>query len=138
MVNIKRTLGFTLLEVLITVAIVGILASIAYPAYTDFIVRSNRGEAQRELIRLANLQEQAFVDIRSYTADMTELGEAKDPFETDNGNYSIDATIANNGTSFTLTATAINQQKKMDKKCLTFTIDETGTKGATKSDCWEK
>ena len=138
MVNTKRTLGFTLLEVLITVAIVGILASIAYPAYTDFITRSNRGEAQRELVRFANLQEQAFVDSRSYSDDMTTLGANKDPFVTENGHYSIDAEINAAGNTFILSAKPVGQQKVDDKQCLTLTINEIGTKGATVDDCWEK
>ena len=61
MKKIVHNLGFTLIELLITVAIIGILAGVAYPSYTDFIVRSNRTEAQRELLHLANLQEQIFV-----------------------------------------------------------------------------
>lgn len=63
-VSRRKELGFTLMELLITVAIIGILASVAYPSYTDFVVRSNRSEAQRELMRFANLQEQVFVDRR--------------------------------------------------------------------------
>ncbi|TPH19232.1 type IV pilin protein [Litorilituus lipolyticus] len=138
MVRIQKTFGFTLLEVLITVALIGILVSIAYPSYTEFVVKSNRSEAQRELVRLANLQEQAFVDNRAYTEDMTQLGANADPFITDGGNYSIDANVGNNGTTFTLTATALLLQKKRDTKCAKFSVTETGEKDATNSDCWEK
>jgi len=125
--------GFTLIELLITVAIIGILAGIAYPSYTDFVKRSNRAEAQRELLRLANLQEQFFVDSRSYTADMTDLGMA-DPYITETGNYSIDAVVVN--ATFTLTATAKSSQLN-DTGCLTLTINELGQKNVD-SGCWEK
>ena len=60
----NNALGFTLIEVMITVAIIGILASVAYPSYVDFVTRSNRVEALQELTRFANLQEQYFIDHR--------------------------------------------------------------------------
>ncbi|RHW75554.1 type IV pilin protein [Colwellia sp. RSH04] len=135
MTNRKKSIGFTLIEMLIAVAIMGILASVAYPSYTEFITRSNRVEAQRELVRLANLQEQVFVDTRNYTEDMKALGMKADPHETEHGNYDIDATV--NGVTFVLTATAKDAQAK-DTECKTLTIDETGTKGGTSADCWEK
>ncbi len=133
----QKSYGFTLIELLITVAIIGILAGIAYPSYTDFVKRSNRAEAQRELLRCANLQEQLFVDSRSYTADMTDLG-LVDPYITETGNYSIDAVIGNNGTTFVLTAIAKSSQLN-DTDCLTLTINELGQKNLSEnSGCWEK
>jgi len=133
----NKSYGFTLIELLITVAIIGILAGIAYPSYVDFITRSDRAEAQRELMRLANLQEQVFVDSRSYTADMTDLGLA-DPYITETGNYSIDAAIDNNGTTFVLTATAKGNQLSNDTACTTLTINELGKKSGESTICWEK
>lgn len=134
----RNSRGFTLIELLITVAIIGILAAVAYPSYTDFITRSNRSEGLRELLRLANLQEQLFVDTRSYTADMTELGMAADPYITETKNYSIDAVIANGGTTFVLTATAKLTQATNDTACTTITINEIGKKDGESTICWEK
>lgn len=130
--------GFTLIELLITVAIIGILAGVAYPSYTDFVARSNRGEAQRELLRLANIEEQGFIDFRSYTNDMTDLGMSADPYVTESGNYSIDATLSNSGKSFVLTATAKGSQLTNDPDCTTLTINELGVKGGESTTCWEK
>ena len=62
--------GFTLVELMITVAIVGILATVVYPSYVSYVTKSNRTEAQRELMRLANLEEQYYVDHREYTENM--------------------------------------------------------------------
>lgn len=131
--------GFTLIELMIAVAVIGILASIAYPSYTEFIFRSNRTEAQTELMRLANLQEQRFVDWRAYTQDMTQLGGNGDPHITESGNYSVDAAISPNGDTFILTATAQGSQLR-DADCPTLTITETGLQGpaATAVTCWER
>jgi len=129
----NKNVGFTLIEVLLVVAIIGILSAVVYPSYVEFTQRSNRTEGQRELSRLANLQEQLFVDSRAYTADMTKLGMAADPYITESKTYSIDATLAGGG--FTLTATAKNSQLK-DTACLTMTITDTGQKTPA-TGCWE-
>lgn len=135
MPKMKMFNGFTLVELLITVAIVAILAAVAFPSYTDFVARSNRTEAQRELLRIANLQEQFFVDTRAYTSNMTKLGLGNDPFITENGYYSIDAALANGG--FVLTATALAPQSTNDSSCLTLSVNETGKK-LPASACWEQ
>jgi len=126
-------LGFTLIELMIAVAVVGILAAVAYPSYTNFVLSSNRSEGERELLRLANLQEETFIDRRTYTADMTALGMTADPHLTEFGNYSIDAIIANGGTTFILTATAQGAQVN-DAGCTVLTVNEAGQK--TPVACW--
>lgn len=133
----QKTKGFTLIELMIAVSIIGLLIGVAYPSYTDFVLRSNRTEAQRELLRLANLQEQLFVDRRRYSANMTDLGELVNPLITESGYYSIAATVANNSTTFIMTATAQGHQLK-DTSCLTLTINELGQQGATSTTCWER
>ena len=133
--TIRSIVGFTLIELMITVAIVGILAAVAYPSYTSFVLSSNRSEGQREILRLANLQEEVFIDRRSYTADMTDLGMAADPHITEFRNYSIDATIANGGTTFILTATAQGAQVN-DTGCTVLTVSEAGQK--LPPACWRQ
>lgn len=137
--SINKLMGFTLIEVMITVSIVGILAAVAYPSYTEYVWRSNRTEAQRELIRLANLQEQRFVDQRTYTASMSDLGVPVTsdgayliPRESANKLYSIKAT--ENGRTFILSADAQGIQEK-DTVCIHLTINESGLK--TPTGCWE-
>lgn len=133
----KSTIGFTLIEVMITVAIVGILAAIAYPSYTSYVAKSNRGEGQRELLRIANLQEQYYVDNRTYTSDLTKLGLDKSPFITEHGHYSIAATVPAGGATFTLTATAKGTQASADSACSPMKVTDTGEKTPDDS-CWEK
>ena len=132
--------GITLFELMIAIGIIGILFSVAYPSYVDFVLRSNRAEAQTELLRIANLQEQYYLDQRTYASDMTKLGLGADPFINLNtgGNYSFDATVPADGNSFVLTATAIGTQASKDVDCTTFTVTQTGEKSAESSDCWEK
>ncbi|BCV37466.1 MULTISPECIES: type IV pilin protein [Shewanella] len=130
----KRPAGFTLIEVMITVVIIGILASIAYPSYVQYIAKSTRSEAHAALMRLANLQEQYYLDNRTYATDMTKLGLNASPFITENGHYSI----ASTGTAdFTLTATAQGAQASRDSKCKTLTLTDAGIKSGASTECWK-
>jgi type IV pilus assembly protein PilE len=63
----KQT-GFTLIELMITVAVVAILASIALPSYRQYVVRANRSSVQQFMLDIANREEQYMLDARSYTA----------------------------------------------------------------------
>jgi type IV pilus assembly protein PilE len=125
--------GFTLIEVMITVAIVGIIAAIAYPSYTQYVGKSARSEGQAAVMKIANLQEQYYLDNRVYATDMTKLGLAANPFVTEHGHYSV----ASAGTSsFTITATAKGIQASRDSDCPTITMTDAGVKGP-KAECWK-
>lgn len=130
----KAYLGFTLIELMLVVSIIGIIAAVAYPSYQSFVLTGNRTEGQRELLRLANMQEQVYVDTKAYTTDMRQLGAPADPYITESGFYSIDATV--NGDTFVLTATAKNGQVK-DTGCTSLTINEAG-ETTPSSGCWDK
>ncbi|WP_181901694.1 type IV pilin protein [Thalassotalea euphylliae] len=129
-----KSSGFTLIELLIAVAIIGILAGVAYPSYQSYATKSKRTEGQRELLRIASLMEQYYLDNRIYTNDMTKLGQAKDPFETEGGYYKIDATVT--GDSFILTATAQGSLASADVKCKELKVTDAGKKTPS-SDCWD-
>lgn len=58
--------GFTLVELMVTVAIIGILAAIAYPSYQQHIRKSNRSAAQSEMLHIANMEQEYFLANRSY------------------------------------------------------------------------
>ena len=80
----KKQIGFTLIELMITVAIVGVLAAVAYPSYTTHITKSNRRAAQAQMLDIANRQQQFLLANRAY-ATTTELA---------NSGYSIPAEIS--------------------------------------------
>jgi len=70
----RRQRGFTLVELMVAVAIIGILAAIALPSYNQYVVRSNRAAAQSYLMELSQAQAQYMADSRSYAATPADLG----------------------------------------------------------------
>lgn len=63
----RRAGGFTLIELMIVVVIVGILAAVALPSYRDYVIKGNRAAAQQYMLTIANKEEQYLLDNRSYT-----------------------------------------------------------------------
>ena len=98
----KANAGFTLIELMITVAILGIIASIALPSYFQHVKRTARTEAITALLDAANKQEQFFVDNREYTTVLADLGVAS---KTENNFYTISVTVDNDAGTFEFTAT---------------------------------
>ncbi|MCH4293322.1 type IV pilin protein [Shewanella sp. 3B26] len=121
--------GFTLIEVMVVVVIVGIISAIAYPSYIDFLIKGGRSDAHTALMKVANLQEQYYLDHRTYTDDLADLGLST---TTENNQYDLETT---GGGSFTATATPKGSQATRDTECPTITISDSGVKGP-KKECW--
>lgn len=103
--------GFTLIELMISVAIVGILASIAFPSYTQYMIRANRAAAQSEMMAIANRQQQFLLTNRAYV-DKTTLEASGYTLPVDvSAKYSY-AIVLGGGTVpfFTLTFTPLGSQ----------------------------
>lgn len=127
--------GFTLLELMIAVAIIGILAAIAIPNYNQYIIRSNRAAAQSYMLSISNVQEQYLLDNRSYADpdpdnDITGVLGASMAAPTElSGKYTFSITNAS-PSSYQIVATAIGSQAGDGD----LTLDNTGAK--TPVDKW--
>ena len=136
----NQSRGFTLVEVMIVVAIIGILAAIAYPSYDEYVKRGHRTEGQALLSDAAARQERYFAQNNTYQNDITKLGirsSTPSGVTSETGKYTLDvATIPGDG-GYTLTAT----QQFNDAKCGNLTLNALGAKGRTGTDnsvtdCW--
>jgi type IV pilus assembly protein PilE len=136
-----RIAGFSLIEMLIVVVIVGIITSIAYPNYTRYITRSHRTDAESVLLQLAAQQEKYYLQNGTY-GTTAQIGITT----SEHGYYSV-AIVAGTGglaAAYTATATATSSQGN-DTQCTKFTITQSGAKGAvdsgstptdTTAQCW--
>lgn len=124
--------GFTLMELMITVVIVGILASIAYPAYQDYLYRTRRSDGQAALMNLSTYMEHYYTENNTYaSATLSALGLTN---TSQQGYYTVAITTATT-TTYTLTATPVAPQTG-DTTCPTLTLTNTNTKGPSLT-CWQ-
>ncbi|OHU86755.1 MULTISPECIES: type IV pilin protein [Pseudoalteromonas] len=133
----NRMDGFTLLEALIVLVILGIVLSIAYPSYQTHLMKAARAEAMVLLLDAANRQEQYFIDNRVYTSTLSDIGV---PEKTENGYYSLSVTV--NDDEFEVKAKPIAGPVKDDQQCTELTINELGQKlssgSGTNELCWNQ
>lgn len=129
--------GFTLIELMVAIAIVGILSAIAYPKYQQYVLRTHRAEASKLLLTAANIQERQLADYGSYTDNLELLGVAANG-STASGRYQLQVILADS-ISFELTASAQGAQSA-DKDCMVFTLDHTGQRNSnipSSLSCWD-
>jgi type IV pilus assembly protein PilE len=124
----KDAKGFTLIELMIVVAVVGILSMIALPQYTQYVIRGNRAAAEAFMMDVANRQKQYLLDARSYAPDLATLTMTAPTNVLNNYTVAVSAPVATLP-SFTITATPGAGSKQANDG--TLTLDDLGTKGPT-------
>lgn len=140
--QVCRQEGFTLIEVVIAVAIIGILAAIAYPSYQSYVLQSRRAEAMAGLLDLQQDLEKWRVSNPSYAGCSATSNPPCAAPPNDHYNFSISNQTA---TTYTITATPkAGSPQASDTKCYTLRIDQSGNKTSldrnnnVTTGCWKK
>lgn len=142
----RKEKGFTLIELMIVVAIIGILASIAYPSYQEYVRRGQRAEARAQLMEAAQFMERTFTVTNDYTV-AAQGGAialpgvlAQSPKPPQAAVYNIN--LATTAATYTLTAVPVGGGMMAGDRCGTLQITQTGAQDvtggatATAAECW--
>ncbi len=140
--------GFTLIELIIVLAITGILAALAYPSYQDYLTRARRSEGQTALLDLANRMEEYYAENNTYQTAAIATQTSNDVLSrktTLENHYNL-AIIQSSENTYTLLATPVGKQAANDKRCQALTYNHLGEKNiaagpagaptGTAEQCW--
>ncbi len=136
---LTRSRGFTLIELMIVIAIVGILAAIAYPSYTDYVERARRNDAKAVILEASQFMERWFTERGTYVGATLPSSLTRAPREGDTW-YTIGVSNLN---AATYTVSANPKTGWTPKKCGSLSIDQLGVKSRSNtsdsvSECWSK
>lgn len=137
-VAVKKQHGFTLVELMIVVVVIALLSMVAIPAYNDNVRKGRRADAKSTLTTAAARMEQYFMDNKSYTTDMKNLGYADSPADSVDGYYEITAAACSGGsiaTCYVLTAKPGSGSPQADDTgCTSIALNYMGSRSPGK--CW--
>ncbi|NVK31637.1 MAG: prepilin-type N-terminal cleavage/methylation domain-containing protein, partial [Gammaproteobacteria bacterium] len=131
-----------LIELMIVVAVIGILAAVAYPAYQDYVIRAKRGEAMNALAKVRIAQEKWRANNTSFITATASLGSLSITTPTVDGNYEITLQAATGSQVgfLAIASPATGSSQVGDSECGAFAVDRNGpwNSGYASSDCWER
>jgi len=147
----KASSGFTLIELMIVVAVIGILAAIAYPSYTSQIARSKRADARVQLATAQQWVEKFYSENFNYATDTAGNSSASafnaQPFSSSPrvgdgaAVYTISLTVASTSQTYTLTAAPISGGAMATDSCGGLSLSNTGRRGVSGTNdvlsCWK-
>src|ERR1035437_5045577 len=151
----KKVRGFSLIELMVAVAVVGILSMVAYPSYINYMIRSNRNVAKSDLMELQQNMERNYSLTNRYdqapdgtavTINSTSVIPFKQSPRTGTANYNITFSVAPTSLAYTLSAAPAGTLQLKDTQCATLTLTNAGVRGAagvtgnvtSVNNCWGK
>lgn len=138
----KRSEGFSLMELIIVIAIIGILVAVGIPSYKSYMLKTQRVDGVSFLTEVASEQVRFFSEYNRYTDSMSDLGYGTaDTAESNEGFYTLSIATANNDSTYTLTATpVVGGPQASDTACAVLSLTSSGVKAvtgtSTAEDCW--
>lgn len=136
----KSTKGFSLLEIMVVMAIVGVLAAFAYPYYLDMVRKSGRADAKVELNEVAQRMHRCFTTTNSYLGACAVVTELANGILSPDEHYEIRLLNASTQSTFTLVARPVaGSRQTKDARCTEFRLTQTGARtalGSTPDECW--
>lgn len=129
-----RAGGFTLIELMIVVAIIGILSAIALPSYRQYVLQANRADAKAILMETAQFMERYFTTNNSYAGAAVLSAVAPKGATGGAIRYNITFSVTPTASQYTLQAAPANNQTS--DSCGTLTLSNTGAQTPTTAGCW--
>jgi type IV pilus assembly protein PilE len=137
--NALQQKGLTLIDVMIVVAIIAILSTIAYPLYSSYLTKTRRADAESDLTQIMQAQQRYFTANSTYVTDLSKVGYASATVTSESNHYTITASACVDDINSCVKLTAVPQRD--DAECGNIIYDSTGVKSisgdaSNRDKCW--